>query len=263
MNILELSNYDIRISQITYSLYRQYPQGWHYVFKHRIQTALYYIQSGTLDFTIGDRKYYAPAGSIVILNSNCSVKLQNIHKEQLHIYLICFLMEERNTQIELPFIFEKSSNYETMFRKAYESFNLYSIASKMKTRIILENIIYTMILDFAHNNNFTPKNSKLLKVYNYINENYSKDISTEDLCNISNYSSSHLRRLFLREFNISPVGYINKIRIEHAKNIFHITDIPIYAVAQEVGFKNYHYFSKVFHQMCGMTPGEYCRDINS
>ncbi len=49
---------------------------------------------------------------------------------------------------------------------------------------------------------------RIIKSVQYININYYKKITVSELCKISGYSVSHLRRLFMREYGVSPRQYI-------------------------------------------------------
>jgi transcriptional regulator GlxA family with amidase domain len=65
-----------------------------------------------------------------------------------------------------------------------------------------------------------------------------------------------LRELFREELGLSPVRYLNRLRIERASALLH-EDIPIWRVAELVGFPNANYFSRIFRSEKGMTPIEY------
>ena len=91
----------------------------------------------------------------------------------------------------------------------------------------------------------------------YINQNISKKITLEELSGITNYSIPHLRRLFYEKFKISPLNFITGIRIERAKEIIEIEDLPIAQVSALCGFENSSYFIKQFKKLTGITPKEY------
>ena len=65
---------------------------------------------------------------------------------------------------------------------------------------------------------------------------------------------SQLTRQFTEVQGISPIQYLTGRRIQAAQGLLKRSDLSIQAVAQESGFEDPSYFSRVFRQRCGMTP---------
>lgn len=70
-------------------------------------------------------------------------------------------------------------------------------------------------------------------------------------------SDAHLRRIFKRDFGMSPTAYATNIKLEKAKSLLCNTDYGITQIADIVGFNDIYYFSRMFKQFCGCTPTEY------
>jgi Response regulator containing CheY-like receiver domain and AraC-type DNA-binding domain len=102
----------------------------------------------------------------------------------------------------------------------------------------------------------TNSENTIKRILNYIDKNYSKDIKLETLAEIFNYNSSYLGKLFKtytgENFNI----YLDKIRIENAKNYLQ-NDLKVYQVSEKVGYKNIDYFYSKFKKYVGVSPKEY------
>lgn len=68
-------------------------------------------------------------------------------------------------------------------------------------------------------------------------------------------------RTFIRRFSMatgmSPLDYIHALRLEEAKQILETQDLPIEAVALEVGYQDNGFFGRMFRRRVGMTPGQY------
>jgi two-component system response regulator YesN len=95
------------------------------------------------------------------------------------------------------------------------------------------------------------------KVIEYVNKNYKKDISLGEISEFSGVSSSYLSRIFKEDCGIGFVEYLNRIRVENAKNLIENGDYRFKEIVAKVGFNNYNYFFKVFKEFVGMTPLEY------
>lgn len=92
----------------------------------------------------------------------------------------------------------------------------------------------------------------------YVEEHYgNRDLNLEAVATELGLNSSYLSRAFKKEMNENFSEYLVRIRIERAQKLLRETDMRTYAIAEEVGFWDAHYFSQVFKKRCGMSPAEY------
>jgi len=70
-----------------------------------------------------------------------------------------------------------------------------------------------------------------------------------------------MAKLFKENTGKSISLYIKESRIEAAKQKLAGTNIPISLIAQMVGYDSFSYFSSLFHDATGMTPGKYRRQM--
>lgn len=88
----------------------------------------------------------------------------------------------------------------------------------------------------------------------YLHSNYSRDISLDELASIACVSKTHLAHCFREKLDISPLRYLQHIRIEEAKRLLATTQIPINEIASMVGFSDPLYFSRVLKTVTGHAP---------
>ena len=91
----------------------------------------------------------------------------------------------------------------------------------------------------------------------YIRLNAISHITLADLANFCHCSESYLSRIFKRRTGVNINVYINKVRMELAKNSLVLTDASIADIALSVGFSEPNYFSRVFTKIIGVSPTEY------
>lgn len=103
---------------------------------------------------------------------------------------------------------------------------------------------------------------EIRKAITYINANYGKPISLEEVAQRVGLSKNHFCRLFKTEVNDNFVSYVNKIRIKKSVILMKQDNGKLSTLAQEVGFKDYRYFCKVFKAEMGMNPTEYRRKMS-
>lgn len=97
----------------------------------------------------------------------------------------------------------------------------------------------------------------LLPAFTYINMNYNKHITLEQLAKESGYSKSRFSHLFTELMGTTPLKYINKIRLNTACEMLSSTNLSIGTVALSCGFNDPLYFSKLFYKTYKTTPSCY------
>lgn len=93
----------------------------------------------------------------------------------------------------------------------------------------------------------------------YIQQNATNKITVSELAAFCLCSESYLSRIFKRRTGVNINIYINKVRIEQAKNNLILSDDSIADIASSVGFGDSNYFSRVFSQIIGISPTEFRR----
>lgn len=97
------------------------------------------------------------------------------------------------------------------------------------------------------------------KAIMFINRNYNRDISLNDVAEHIGISPSHLSRVFKDDFGKCFNKYLSLVRVNNAKFLLEDDTLSLKDIASRVGFYNYNYFFKVFKNIAGVTPQEYKR----
>ena len=99
--------------------------------------------------------------------------------------------------------------------------------------------------------------SVLNQMKEYLDENYSADITLEDLAKHFGYNSNYVSQLFKSAAGTSFTKYRNEIRVEKAKYILVSTGRSISDIATSVGYSDIAYFIRVFKRETKETPRDY------
>lgn len=99
--------------------------------------------------------------------------------------------------------------------------------------------------------------ARIKKIISYIENNFDKNISAQDIADYIHVSPSYLSKFFKQKTGKSPVDFTNEYRINIAKQMIDSCEYRMYEISEKVGFENAHYFAKVFRKYTGMTPSEY------
>ena len=97
----------------------------------------------------------------------------------------------------------------------------------------------------------------ITSVLDYVSYHYMEDIKIEDLANICHISETHFRRVFNSYMKMSPLEYINTVRVYTACELLETTDAPVADVAHKCGFTTNSTFNRNFKQLMGVTPLEW------
>jgi len=109
------------------------------------------------------------------------------------------------------------------------------------------------------------KKVKRHKIYNkiaentisYLEKNFDKKISLDDVAAAMRYSTGYLVRVFNFETGMSIFDYLINIRMEKAKKLLEDIQYNVNEVAIKVGYTDVSYFCKIFKKHTNSTPGEY------
>jgi len=100
--------------------------------------------------------------------------------------------------------------------------------------------------------------SRIQKVQDYIEQNYGKNMTTEELASVAGFSKYHFNRIFKSVMDESLLQYVNRVRMENALFILaHRQDRNMTDVAYEIGFGDSAIFSRAFKAYYGMSPLAY------
>jgi AraC-like DNA-binding protein/DNA-binding LytR/AlgR family response regulator len=91
----------------------------------------------------------------------------------------------------------------------------------------------------------------------YLHEHYADSISRADLARHVALSADYLTFCFRKELGVTPVAYLNRYRVNQAKQLLADPSKSITEVALEVGFSDSGYFSRVFRREVGISPEAY------
>ena len=102
------------------------------------------------------------------------------------------------------------------------------------------------------------KNLQIIqKVIKYVKENYSRDITLNEIANNLYFTPNYLSSLFSRSMGESFSNYITRYRVQKAKELLESGKYKVYEIGEMVGYKNPDYFSKIFKELIGFTPSSY------
>lgn len=225
---------------------------------------LIYVKKGCIHYTVNNKSFIASENSILFYHPFEPQKYVYYLKDSPDIYWLHFTGRDVEAILKKLDLFRKRC-YATDFDKRYERlFNniLNELNSKDVNYVDLcSTYLSELLLLISRNlteNSFGKYSSskEFQEIINYINSNFNKPLSFNDVALKFNLSVSWLTRLFNKHLNTSPKKYLTQFRMEKAKIMLNSTN-RISDIAASVGYDDPLYFSRLFRKNIGISPSEY------
>lgn len=97
------------------------------------------------------------------------------------------------------------------------------------------------------------------KAKEYINKNYSIDITLDDVANHVYLNPIYFSKFFKQQEGITFTEYLINVRMNAAIELFRMHKYKVYEISEMCGYRSSKYFAKAFKQFTGFTPTEYIR----
>jgi len=152
----------------------------------------------------------------------------------------------------------RNSPFARQIRNFHSATELSEIALELE--VLLEDALKAIIT--VHGNLLTPNHKgrnehrAIRQIKMYLQENYSQNITLEQLAVLSDLNRSYLVRVFRDEVGLPPYAYLTQVRVERAKRLL-IEGHPLSQVAVAVGFADQSHLTRFFKRIVGVTPGRY------
>lgn len=172
------------------------------------------------------------------------------------------ILEDNYIIVPFHFTPAPSMEMEKKFNSMYVEFSNQTICTSLVLSELFLNIATTvtrMCIINAGKTNFLPAYNYIYsrKIIEYLNENYKKDLDIGFLADTLKLNRDYMCNIFRKTTNYTLVNYLNKLRINKAKELLLSSSCNINIICKEVGINNEYYFSKLFKKLEGITPKQY------
>ncbi len=146
-----------------------------------------------------------------------------------------------------------------------DSASIYEILGRIKmineAEVFFAELVKKLCIRVKENSD-TLEVCYLKRILNYIDENYSEDISMDVLSQNIGISSSYIQKIFKDKLKTTFVKYLTKKRMEKACEYLE-QGMKVKEISDRLGFANSKYFIQVFKKHLGCTPNEVKKVISS
>ena len=117
--------------------------------------------------------------------------------------------------------------------------------------ILTAAIFYQLLAALYHT---PPVDSTAAKIADYMDNHYPQALTLDHLCVEFHFSKNHIINLFKKAYGVTPVNYLNDLRLQRAKYLMEVTSNSLETICPACGFQNYSHFYKLFVRKNGISP---------
>jgi AraC-like DNA-binding protein len=119
-------------------------------------------------------------------------------------------------------------------------------------------VVFRKRIDVMDEGEVTKQRHLVNSVMEYLKQNFHDEgLDLKKAASHANLSADYLRKIFKKETTENFTVYLNKLRIERAKELLLSTNLRISQIAFDVGYGSQEHFTKVFKNSTGTTPTDY------
>lgn len=97
----------------------------------------------------------------------------------------------------------------------------------------------------------------------WIAQHYEHEAPVAAMARLSGLAERSFKRRFTRATGMAPLEYVHTLRLEESRHLLETSDLPVEAIANEVGYEDSSFFGRLFRRRVGLTPGQYRRRFGS
>lgn len=129
------------------------------------------------------------------------------------------------------------------------------IPASLRRKLALHRLLATLLDCGAAQHKTGPSASEVgfEAALAFMNDHYAQDIKVKQLASKAGLSVNHFIRIFKRQLQTTPIQYIERKRMDSAKQLLFSGD-KMKEIAKRVGYKDEHYFSRAFKKAEGIAP---------
>ncbi|HEY9061160.1 MAG TPA: helix-turn-helix domain-containing protein [Pseudobacteroides sp.] len=159
--------------------------------------------------------------------------------------------------IIIKFINEKCYDTVEVFG---QNLDFYDIIAKFETQEEINEWIKDItdiVVTYLKEKRDVKVNRAILRVQEFIRNNYNNDLTLKMASDFVGLSESHLSNIFTKKTGQTFTDYLTSVRIEKAKELLETTNLKVYEVGVSIGYANVEHFSRVFKKFTGLSPNNY------
>lgn len=253
---MDMEKYENLDPNIFLFINRQCYPDWRLFKRQDAFQELYFITAGRSIFSVNGQTFTAKSGDVVYIPGNSLREARTFKEAPMHTYAINFFWFHDNHD-PLPFkTVTENIITDEMLRNLQELDHIWSSKKSMYTmriRGLFLLILHRLLENYSHNAQ-TYLDPRIKKVVEHMTAHYAENIDIDTLALTVRLHPVYLGQLFKKNTGTTFKEYLNRIRVKHAEIMLSTGKYSVSEAAEQCGFHDISYFSKVFKNTKGYPP---------
>lgn len=229
-----------------------------------------YLFDGELNLTFRNKEYVMSAGSAFFID--CKERYLTYSNDSIHLSFVHFISESAAHYFEHFYELNNNSPVLQISAPCFIDQGIFQLLELFNDDVTAEisyrgiekviSLMTNMTTALLPNKDNYRVNECVESTLSYLNENYHKKITLDDLAHETHTSKFHLRRLFCHAMGASPTEYLMRLRVSKAKELLRLSTLSISQISEKTGFETPSYFIKLFRKYENVTPNEFRKKWN-
>ena len=254
------NNFPVRLIKMTFTKKDEFYMHWH---EH---TELLFFTSGSGEVQSGAQRCNVKKNTLVIINGGELHSVLAYDRLEYFVIIIfpSFFRDIDAGQPVFEHLIENDENVTAFVKEIFYEYDNkqdgYDMAIKGAMYKFAAYLWRNYRASTLSEKNYTARLAKLRRVNEiaeYIEENYTENLSLKFFCEKYFLSEYYLCHIFKEEMGISLSAYINGVRIKKAAVMLKCTSLTVTEIAAVAGFGDVNYFCRVFKKLMGISPAKY------
>jgi len=215
--------------------------------------ALSYRIVGNATFTHDNIAVQVNKGDIAYVPAGFDYEIDS---QDEHLFVVHFSIYDYTTDKMEVFTPTNTHIFKRLFQSMYTTWNSKQIGYQYATTSLFYRVMEQ--IHKQHTERCLLSSSEKMKfVIDYIHEHFTdRDLSVSLLAEMAGMSDTYFRKLFVKHFSVTPLKYINNLRISYAEELLCSGYYSIESIAEKTGFSDPKYFSTVIKKVKGCPPSK-------
>lgn len=221
---------------------------------------IYYITDGEIEIEIQNQIIIAKRGDVILIPAKTKHSCYMTKTAYAKKYWSHFELKSGNDNFFdnfiVPFKIHVDDGDESLtklFKSLIQKMELPSPQNQLLTSSTLLKIISYYFSKCVVKRVLKAQN-EIDEIVFYIKNNYNKIFSLKDLAKKVNYTPNYFIKKFKKQTGVSPIQYINNVKMEAVKFMLQHSSYSIGTIMEKTGFLDASYFSKLFKKNTGYSP---------
>lgn len=261
----EQSNLKANLVYVTKS---KYDETWHSTLHSHPFTEIFFVLSGKGYFKVANETFQVKTNDLLIINPNIehteqSNKVDTLEYIALGVDGLSFSSKESEDQY--TFLQYDRNSYITFLDSMISELK-YSFPEHQR---ICQHIFLIILTKIKRDNELQVSNvdtriinNDIAIIKNYMHHHYRENITLDLLSQVVCLNKYYLAHIFKKVVGISPIEYLNQIRINESKVLLETTNYSIVEIANITGFSSQSFFAQTFKRITGTTPSAWRKKKN-